>query len=187
MNTIKQLREQAVTDEINVRRMEIKGAGAENRNPSISQRVTVIRALADLDREAEEQRHKQKLEQLQQEEEDARREAELLGQIFTEEKIYHGLRENEERRHQQEPGRIKGGQDQEERAANPLKAAFDDLKKTTSFTDFLSNQAAARLYKMSDAFGQAIEANILYGKSIGKALKAGLAEYLAHGLGGGRH
>nr|MDQ3743293.1 hypothetical protein [Acidobacteriota bacterium] len=149
-------------------------------NPTFAQRKSLNKALADADRAIENERHKEAEKALDDQEAEAKRQAVLHGKVYDEERTYHQLRENEARRHQLEMGKIQQGQDKADEDASPLKSAFDDLKKTTTFNDFLANSAAQGLYKMRDAFGSAIEANILYGQSIGKALKAALAEYLAH-------
>lgn len=177
---MKALRQQEEADELEIQRMEIEVASRSMRFQTPAQKRTIIKALADVDREAEDERHTQRLEAIKQEEEDAKKQAALHGQIFDEQKTFDRLREDEARKHLLIMGQIQQQQKDDEDATNPLKGAFDQLKQQTSFTDFLSTQAAQGLYKMRDAFGQAIEANILYGQSIGKALKAALAEYLAH-------
>jgi hypothetical protein len=183
---IKQIRIQAIADDLAIRRMEIEAAQRENADaslnphPTFAQLRSLNKALADADRDIENDRHKQAMKALDDQEAEARRQAVLHGQIYTEEAAYHHLRENENRRHQQKMGEIQARQKGADDDANPLKTAWDQLKQTTSINDFLSQSAADGLNKMTDAFGQAIEANILYGESIGKALKKALAEYLAH-------
>jgi hypothetical protein len=178
--TMKQLREQAVADDIAIQRMEIEAAAAGNRNPSIAQRTTIIKALADVDRAAENQRHAQALEDIENLKKENLARAKTDDERLEAKKIYDRELENEARLHAQKMGEIQTKQQQADDDANPLHGALDELKKTTKVTDFVANQAAAGLLKMRDAFGQAIEANLLYGASIGKALKAALAEYLAH-------
>jgi hypothetical protein len=184
---IKQIRLQAVNDDLAIRRMEVEAAQAEafnpalhSRRPTFAEQRSLNKSLADADREIENERHKEVMKALDDQEAEARRQAILHHEIFTEEETYHRLRENELRKHQLKMGEIQRGQDKADADANPLKGAWDQLKEQTKFTDFLQQQAADGLLQMKDAFGQAIEANILYGESIGKALEKALAAYLAH-------
>ncbi|MDQ3744187.1 MAG: hypothetical protein M3444_07385, partial [Acidobacteriota bacterium] len=184
---IKQIRLQAINDDLAIRRMEIEAAQAEafnpalrSRKPTYAEQRSLNKALADADRAIENERHKEAEKAIDNQEAEAKRQAALHNEVYLETETFHHARENEERRHHLEMGKIQRGQDDADKATNPLKSAWDDLKQQTKFTDLLSNNAAQGLYKMRDAFGQAIEANILYGESIGKALKKALAEYLAH-------
>jgi hypothetical protein len=144
-----------------------------------------------LEREANEDQHAERLRQIEQEKRDA--EKRLEGVRDAEEKLlalrayYAGLEKAEIER------RAAERRDEDEREASE-RDPFSALRRRLEGFRFeientneaikdslasLSEQVDFSIGTMVDAFRQAIVANILYGESIGKALKAALAQQLA--------
>lgn len=153
-------------------------------------RIFRLRAL-ELERKANEEEHNQRLRQIEQEKKDA--EKRLEGVRDAEEKLlalrkyYADLEKAEKRRRAEER---KKEDDDERDARDPFSSLrkrleqfrFDIESTNAAILDSitsLSDQVSASIGAMVDAFRQAVIANILYGESIGKALKAALAQQLA--------
>lgn len=143
-----------------------------------------------LEREANEQEHQQRLRQIEQEKKDA--EKRLEGVRDAEEKLlalrrhFAALEKAENERRAAERQK----EDDDEEARDPfssLRKRFENFRFDIENTNdairdslgSLAEQVNSSIDAMVDAFGQAIAANILYGESIGKALKAALAQQLA--------
>lgn len=153
-------------------------------------RIFRLRAL-ELERQAHEEEHQERLREIEQEKKDA--EKKLEGVRDAEEKLlklrkyYADLEKAERQRRKEEKEKE---EDDEKDARDPFTALrkrfenfrFDIENTNASIADSvtaLAEQVNESISAMGDALRQAIIANILYGESIGKALKAALAQQLA--------
>jgi hypothetical protein len=189
--TMRDLLTQTMAEDAANRRAEIEAAARENRFPSRSQRATVIRALADADRAAEEARQKQRLEEIENQLTENEKQAKTEADFLRAQEIYHRQLENEERRHQQAMGQINDSEAEQQKQLDPFQPFKDrwDAFKTgiehsgDSIKDSIAGISASVNQAFDDlkgAFAQAIEANILYGQSVGKAMEQALAAEMAH-------
>lgn len=153
-------------------------------------RIFRLRAL-ELERQANEEEHRERLRQIEQEKKDA--EKRLEGVRDAEEKLialreYYANLEKAENERRAAERRDEEAREAEER--DPFSSLrkrlqqfqFDIQNTNQSIIDSLaslSEQVNSSISGLVDAFKQAIVANILYGESIGKALKAALAQQLA--------
>lgn len=190
LRQLRALRAQAIAERLEVERMEIEVGIAGDRFPTRSERIDNIRARASNDRTAEEQRHKAALEELKNLHDEAVKKATTLDDLFEIEASYHIRRENEARRHSAEMQEIKQQQKRDEDAESPFggfrdlwesfktnsKNAGDTIKDSVAE---MSSSVVGSLQSMKGALEQGIKANILYGDSIGKAIKKAAAEELA--------
>lgn len=144
-----------------------------------------------LEREANEAEHHDRLHQIEQEKRDA--EKRLEGVRDAEEKML-ALRRYYANLERAENERRAAEREEEQQRESDTRDPFSGLRKRFEQFQFaiehtndsiaeslasLSEQVGASIDGMVDAFRQAVVANILYGESIGKALKAALAQQLA--------
>lgn len=144
-----------------------------------------------LEREANEEEHEERLRQIEQEKQDA--EKRLEGVRDAEEKLlalreyYAGLEKAERERRAAERRDEQQRENEERDPFSALRRRLDEFVFATQNANnaiaesltVLSEQVSASIDGIVDAFRQAVAANILYGESIGKALKAALAQQLA--------
>jgi hypothetical protein len=190
LEQLRQLRAQARAEGIDIERMEIEAAANDGTYQTRAARLSIIRALADNERKAEEEQHAQRRQDIENLKRDnlerAKTEAERVEAL----KAYDAQIENETARHQLALGGIKQPQTKEEDAQDPFKPLkdlwgdFKDQSKNSSDSigksvESMANTVANSIHAMGGALKQGIAANLLYGESLGKALKKALAEQLA--------
>jgi hypothetical protein len=190
LEQLRKLRAQAASEGIEVERLEIEVGTGSNKRPTREDRVATIRALANNERKAEEERHKQAEDAIEKLYADNQRRAKTEAERVEALKAYHAQIENEGRRHRAEMQRIDQGEKDATGEEDPLKALKDlwgDFKDQSEHAgDSIGNSVAAMsqtvvgsLYAMEGALKSGIAANILYGDSIGLAFKKALASQLA--------
>lgn len=149
-----------------------------------------LRAL-ELERQDNENQHQENLRQIEQEKRDA--EKRLEGVRDAEEKLLALRRYYAELERAENQRRATERRDEEDREAeerdpfSSLRKRFENFKfdienTNDAITDSigsLAEQVNASLGALADGFRQGVVAYILYGESIGKALKAALAQQLA--------
>jgi hypothetical protein len=180
----RELIEQERIYSIEVRRQEIEVAAGSTRFPSRRERLSVLRQLAQQETDLENEQHNQKKEQLE-------RDRQIAEQKLEDTKVYDRLLEDETRRHNAAMKDINNKEKQGERAEDPFGGIKDEFEKwkvgientSESVRNSVGKLATDVFHIASDmtaALGQGIEANILYGESIGLAMKKALAAELAH-------
>lgn len=187
---LRKLLSDARIDGLEIGRSEIQGSARDDVYQTRKERLSVIRVLADNEREIAEEYHAQTLRDLEEDKrinlERAKTEAERVEAL----KLYHEQRENEMRRHQQALGKINAQQKDDEEGQDPfhsLKDIWRDFRdeseesedSISNSVESLSNRVAGSLHNMVGALRQAYVASLLNGEGMGKALKKALAEQLA--------
>jgi hypothetical protein len=165
--------------ELQIRDMEIDAWERENRFQTRGERRGVINSRADAAIDAENERHRRVVARLEQMRKEGR-----------DEQAIHKLEEAEARRHNIEMGRIEAERKKAEDGLDPfgpLKDLWKEWKRDAKDASgsisrdilVMSEVGVGAIGAMTDALKQGIAANILYGASIGAALKKALAEQLA--------
>jgi hypothetical protein len=191
LENMRRMRAQAVADALDIERMEIEAAARNGGSPQTrAERLSIIRALAENERKQEEQTHKDRQAENEVFKTDALARAKTEDERLQALRTYNQLTEQEMERHQLALGQIGDTQKQKEDEQDPLHSLKDIWKDFESDSknanesigksvEALSNTVAGSLHNMVGALRQAYVANLLYGDSIGKALKKALAEQLA--------
>jgi len=149
-----------------------------------------LRAL-ELERRANEEDHRERLRQIEQEKQDA--EKRLEGVRDAEEKLlklreyYRKLEKAERKRRAEEQKKEDQDERKERDPFDPLKKAFDRFRDAVKHSGDSIKESIGSIVarvgeaaqSMVDALRQGIVAWILYSESLGKALKAALAQQLA--------
>jgi hypothetical protein len=190
LEQLRQLRAQATLEGLNIERREVEDAANEDPYRTRRERLATIRQLADLERQTEEEQHRERLQAIEDLKADNLKRAVTEAERVEALKAYHAQLENEERRHQLTLGETTQSQKEGEDKENPfqpLKDLWKDFKDgSQNANDSIGNSVAVMsktvvgsLKNMEGALRQGIVANLLYGESLGKALKKALAEQLA--------
>lgn len=180
----RELLEQVRIFNIEVRRMEIEADAGSKRFPSRRERLSVLHQLAEQERDLENERHKQKTDEIA-------RNRKIAEQTLEDTTTYDRQLEAEKRRHKTAMQKIDTGEDKGKRDLDPfggIKDRFEEWKNGIKNSSESVRTSVANLAtdvfnivpNMTAALGQAAEANILYGESIGLAMKKALAAELAH-------
>jgi hypothetical protein len=180
LDALRQLRDELLDIELEIRSMEIDAAERENRFPTRGDKLSIIASRAAAETDAENARHERVMKRL-----------DRMRKEGQDEKTIHELEEAEGRRHNLEMGKIGDAEGEGKRKLDPLGGLKDmwdqlkaDAKDTTGSVNNLigglANEAVDVVGTMTSALQQGIEANILYGESIGLAFKKALAAQLAH-------
>lgn len=188
---MRRLKAEAVAAALDVERTEIEaGARLNGGRQTRAERLSTLHSLAELERKQAEADHKNRMADIEAQKQDNLEKAKTEDERLEALKVYNQAVETEEARHLQALGKINDEEKTQEDQLDPLRAlkdiwqdfkddsenASDSIGKSVSS---LSNTVAGSLHNMAGALKQAYVANLLYGDSIGKALKKALAEQLA--------
>lgn len=191
LEALRALLAQARAEGLELDRQSIQSAASSDRYRSRSERLGTLRELAAKEKEIEDARHDEEGRAIDRQLEINLKKAQTEQERVQAVTLYHQQIEDEERRHQQSLEEIRQGKKKGEEDENPFQP-FKDLwgkfkansqDATGSIGDSikgLSETAVGSLGAMEGALKQGIAANLLYGKSLGQALKEALAVQLAN-------
>lgn len=191
LESLRQMRAQARSEGIEIEKGFVQEAAREDPYRTRAERIATIRQLADLERQAEDVRNADQLAQIENEKRNNLERAKTEQDRVEALKLYDEQTENEMRQHQLRLGEITQGQKEDEEGQDPFKpfkALWSDFKKNAqNADDSISNSAAHMSQAIVGSFGamegalkQGIVAHLLYGESLGLALKKALAAQLAN-------